>query len=86
MLDQISDEDKAKIAMGHCPDCDYRGFVLGPRGGVAINIECGNLKCRARYNVTSYAGTILFAERTDKEDEGGPRWTAANPSWKGSFS
>jgi hypothetical protein len=64
----------AAITRGHCPDCDYRGFVLGPRGGAAINIECGNPQCRARFNVTTYCGVVIFCERIAREADGGSRW------------
>lgn len=65
---------EAAITRGHCPDCNHRGFVLGPRGGVAQNIECGNLDCRARFNVCVYAGQAVFAQRIPREREGGSRW------------
>ena len=84
MIDQMSDGDKEQLGRGHCPDCGYRGFVLGPRGGVAINIECGNMECRARFNVTPYAGTMLFAERIPRERDGGARWPSEQ--FTGNFS
>lgn len=62
------------IESGHCPTCNGRGFILGPQGGRAINIECANLECRARYNVTMFAGHVMMAEAIPKEDEGGPKW------------
>ena len=42
----------ASLTRGHCPDCDYRGFVLGPHGGASFNVECGNVACRSRFNLT----------------------------------
>lgn len=68
---------EAAITNGHCPECAHRGFVIGPRGGDALNIECGNLLCRARFNVSAYAGTILFAHVIPRESEGGARWPSA---------
>jgi hypothetical protein len=62
------------INSGHCPDCNYRGFILGPRGGAGINIECGNTNCRARFNVTPYGGKVVMAERIEREIEGGSVW------------
>jgi hypothetical protein len=70
---------------GHCPDCRCRGFVIGPMAGgsrpghqpaltVQINIECGNLGCRARFNVAFVAGEALFHQRLPKRSEGGPKW------------
>ena len=51
------------IARGNCPKCGYRGFVIGPQGGMSINIECGNVKCRERYNAAFYSGDVVFCER-----------------------
>jgi hypothetical protein len=62
------------LSRGHCPDCNYRGFVLGPKGSLAQNIECGNLSCRARFNVTIFGWQVVFAQRIEKESEGGPGW------------
>jgi hypothetical protein len=61
------------LAQGICPDCGHRGFLLGPRGGLAINIECGNGDCAARFNVTPMGwGQLVFAQRIDRpcQDEG----------------
>jgi hypothetical protein len=70
-----SDERAARsISSGHCPDCSHRGFILGPKGGASQNIECGNLNCRARFNVTIFAGACVFAQRIERESEGGSRW------------
>lgn len=62
------------ITRGFCPDCGGRGFVLGPRGGAAINIECANLHCRARWNVSPWAGVMAFAHRIPRRAEGGQQW------------
>lgn len=54
----------AALASGHCPDCHHRGFLLGPRGGAAMNIECGNKFCRSRFNVTTFGwDNLVMAER-----------------------
>lgn len=53
----------AKIESGCCPDCGYRGFVLGPRGGSAQNIECGNVACRSRFNVAVMGWHVMLAHR-----------------------
>jgi len=74
------------IGAGFCPDCGYRGFVLGPRGGAAINIECGNVECRARFNITSHPHNhafIVFCDRLPKEGEGGATWNEDGGSWSG---
>jgi hypothetical protein len=62
---------------GHCPDCNHRGFIFGPRGGNSTNIECGNLDCRARFNVgqVSKSHHVMFAHRIPKQSEGGADWT-----------
>jgi hypothetical protein len=76
MVQCLIDEaaEAAAISRGHCPDCDHRGFVLGPKGGAAQNIECGNLQCRARFNVTVYGGRVVFCHRIARESEGGSKW------------
>jgi ribosomal protein S27E len=59
-----SDRDLGlQLSTGHCPDCGHRGFVLGPRGGMSRNIECGG--CGHRFNVVEApgGGGIIFAER-----------------------
>jgi hypothetical protein len=73
MLDETALE---RLSAGHCPDCNYRGFVLGPRGGSAMNIECGNLECRARFNITpGLINRIVWAQRIPKAGHGGSSWT-----------
>lgn len=41
-----------------------------------MNIECGNLKCRARFNIAqaSTSHRIIWAERIPSEAEGGADW------------
>lgn len=67
------------IERGHCPDCDHRGFVLGPQGGMAINCECGNLKCRHRFNITRWMGQTAFVQRLPSVAEGGIPWASEPP-------
>lgn len=74
---------RAAITSGLCPECGYRGFVLGPRGGESINIECGNLDCRRRYNVVMFGGTCVFYDDIPKESEGGSVWPS---EWRGAHS
>lgn len=60
----MTEKEHTMLAAGRCPVCGYRGFLLGPRGGAAINIECGSVDCSARFNVTPMGwGQIAFAER-----------------------
>jgi hypothetical protein len=82
--DRLSESDLKTITMGQCPDCESRGFVLGPMGGAALNIECANTNCRARFNVTTFGGEVLMAEPIPRENEGGARWPSA--PHKGTFS
>jgi hypothetical protein len=65
-MNDMSAIERAALEKGHCVDCGHRGFVLGPRGGVAINIECANVECRSRYNVTTFAGEVLSAQRIER--------------------
>lgn len=67
--------DVKKIDSGHCPDCNHRGFVFGPRGGAAMNIECGG--CAARFNVSQfiYSHHIVMAHRIPKQSDGGSDWS-----------
>lgn len=83
-MERLADSDLATLAAGHCPICKERGFVLGPRGGVAQNIECANLGCRARFNVVTYAGNVLMAEVIESEKDGGATWPSA--PHRGTFS
>lgn len=64
------------IQRGHCPECRHRGFVIGPQGGMSINIECGNLACRCRFNVAYWQGAVAFVHRLEKASEGGARWAS----------
>lgn len=71
---EITAIEQDALTAGHCPDCSSRGFVLGPIGGMAQNIECANLACRARFNVALFAGRVLHAHRIDRASEGGIPW------------
>jgi len=53
----------AKLAEGICPDCGHRGFVLGPRGGASINVECGNRVCAARFSLATFGWELMAAQR-----------------------
>jgi len=72
----LDNDDAELIGDGYCPDCGNRGFVLGPRGGASINIECANNACRARFNVTPlpHSHRPAFVERIPKQSEGGSDW------------
>lgn len=76
MIDWLPPEVVEDMSNGYCPDCTHKGFVLGPRGGAAINIECGNIHCRARFNVVQGLGThrLVLAHRIAKRSQGGSDW------------
>jgi len=57
----------ASLTRGHCPECDYRGFVLGPDGGGSHNVECGNIACRSRFNLVIRGSTeVACAQRIER--------------------
>lgn len=65
------------LEKGNCPDCGYRGFVIGPMAGptpMHINIECGG--CRKRFNAVFYSGRVVTAHRIESVAEGGLRWVS----------
>jgi transcription elongation factor Elf1 len=68
----LTDAEMEAINRGHCPDCNHRGFVLGPRGGMSQNIECGG--CGNRFNVasSSFSHHIVMGQRLPTE--GSVRW------------
>ena len=74
MIEYLPEDVLARMSDGYCPDCGHRGFVLGPRGGAATNIECG--ECRQRFNVTQgpLSHHIMMAHRIPSEKEGGGSW------------
>ena len=63
MINEVTKDEFAKLGDGTCPDCGHRGFVLGPRGGAAINVECGNRSCRSRFNLTNVGWDLVMAQR-----------------------
>ena len=74
-MTDMSAEEIDEIRFGHCCDCGHRGFVGGPQAvHLNYNVECGNLDCRARFNVVYYAGMVQTAQRIPKRSEGGPEW------------
>jgi hypothetical protein len=72
----LTENEIARINAGRCPDCGYRGFVFGPRGGASTNIECGNVACRARFNVAQMAVShhVVMGHRIERQSEGGADW------------
>lgn len=74
MTDRLTDKERETLNKGSCPTCQRRGFVLGPLGGININIECANIVCRERYNVALFSGAIQSAQRIEKRADGGPQW------------
>lgn len=74
----LGDAELACLSRGQCPACGMRGFVLGPRGGLAQNIECADLACRSRYNVTMIAGRAVMAHDL-YDGRAGPPWPSEPP-------
>jgi hypothetical protein len=76
MINWLEPDQVERMSDGYCPDCGHKGFVLGPRGAAAINIECGG--CGARFNVGSGLSSHRFvmAHRIPKRSEGGADWSA----------
>jgi hypothetical protein len=69
----LSERDLATLTRGHCPACGLRGFVIGPQALPAINIECANTACAARYNVAFFSGQAIMGHELD----GGAPWPSA---------
>jgi hypothetical protein len=75
MIRQLSDSELTDASRGLCPVCYNRGFVIGPQGGLSINVECADLDCRARFNIVWRSGQALWGEVIEKDGlEGGSRW------------
>ena len=74
MIVMMDDDEVDTLSAGYCVDCHHRGFVGGPSAGLNWNIECGNVDCRARYNVAWFAGRMQTAHRIPKRSEGGSEW------------
>jgi hypothetical protein len=56
MTKKLTIEDSEVIwGLGICPDC-HGGLLLGPRGGMSINVRCE--KCKHEFNVPP-PGTFL---------------------------
>jgi hypothetical protein len=70
----MKESELSDLNRGNCPTCSRRGFVIGPQGGISINIECANTSCRARYNVAFYGGYVQAAQRIPKRSDGGLEW------------
>lgn len=83
-MDFLDDNSLELMSKGFCPACRQRGFVFGPRGGAAMNVECASVACRARFNITlspvGPPGLIVMAHEIEREASGGPKWTNA-PDW-----
>lgn len=45
----VTPSERQLINRGVCPCCHQQGWLAGPRGGMAINIECST--CGLRANV-----------------------------------
>jgi hypothetical protein len=55
--------------------------MIGPKAGLSLNLECGDVKCRKRYNVIShYSHRIAMGQHLPKQEDGGADWTGATTS------
>lgn len=72
----LDEAQRASIARGYCPVCNHPGFRLGPKGGVAQNIECMNAQCHARFNVVNYGWDNIMVGQ----------FIGAADQWKGTHS
>jgi hypothetical protein len=61
----LTADELVRMSNGRCPTCGHRGFVLGPRGGSAQNIECGG--CGCRYNVCTVGWSVLWGQRIPRD-------------------
>jgi hypothetical protein len=51
-FEDLSEEELEWLRKEQCPDCrSYRGFLRGPRAGLAVNVKCANPECGSRFNV-----------------------------------
>jgi len=66
MRNELTDGELVMMSSGVCPNCGYRGFALGPRGGASINIECCG--CHQRFNVCNIGWAIVMAQRLPMDD------------------
>ncbi len=59
----LSDDQLAKISDGYCPDCNCRGWLIGPMAGHQINITCTSHLETHRFNVAFYSGKAIMGHR-----------------------
>lgn len=59
-MENLPETDLHVLSRGCCPVCFHRGFVIGPQGAKATNVECANLACRARFNVVWFSGKAMM--------------------------
>ena len=71
---EITPLDLTAMSLGYCPACHKRGFVIGPRAGLSINLECANITCRQRYNAAVLSGNFMHGHYLPKRSEGGLQW------------
>jgi hypothetical protein len=69
---QLHDAERLELSKGNCPVCHSRGFVIGPSGAAALNVECASRDCRARFNVTWYSGEALIGHHLGFGPSGPP--------------
>jgi len=78
--DDMNEAALETLSRGLCPICAHRGFVLGPQGGMSMNIECANVECRRRFNVVTVSGRVITAQQIERRGEGGTIWPSEPPN------
>lgn len=54
--DKLNGVEEKLARLGVCPDCEHKGFLAGPRGGMAQNFKCASSECGSRFNDMSLFG------------------------------
>lgn len=50
-METVTKREQELLNKGICPDCNGQRFLEGPHGGLAVNIQCANTNCEARFNI-----------------------------------
>lgn len=77
-FEHLAEFQLGTLSDGHCPDCGGRGYLNGPKQAGTmvdtINIECADVLCRARFNITFFSGRAIMGARLPRRSEGGVEW------------
>lgn len=53
--------DTPEPLFNECLECGHSGFLFGPRGGMCINVKCGN--CGEKYNLLEVNDRYYLVDR-----------------------